>query len=327
MAHQAYFDGPPMFTFSHGEEAMKTPNFLLISAVAAFLSGCNSSLDTMSTVKYPIPVPQKETIVFLDADYNARITNSDYTKSYKLTVYLADMLDFSPDKQWISYTWMFHIWKMRFDGNDKTQITPSNLEAQGARFSPDGRRFVFGVTRPNSDAYDAWIIDVDGRHPERITFDEMVAPTGEYSFAWPDWSRDGTKIVLKYHRVPVTRLQEHIGIIDLSSRQFTAISAVDSLQPFQPRWSPKRDELLCTVLLSIDYGGTDIYRFDIDGRNAVRLTNSGGSRWPEWSSDGEWFLYEDVVDGMPTIWRMKRDGTGKQQVIIGGHAYGMVPAW
>jgi Tol biopolymer transport system component len=296
------------------------------------LCACNNDLDSVDTVSNPIPAPTATTIVYTsdrEESFHLRISNSDYSKSYRLTSFgLAVMPDWSPEKQWITYTKNFQIWKMRYDGTEKTLLTPDGLPAQASRFSPDGNTLVFAVTQPHEEGvYTLYTVRSDGSQLQQVIADNMVAKTGHYSFIWPDWSSDGKKICFSYARLDTNLLQSYIGIFNLETKTFTRLPWINAnLLPAEPRWSPRRDELLVTCYLR--EGGIDIWRVNIDGSDPTPMTHTKRSRAPAWAADGEYFLYENhITEVGRTMWRMKRNGSENKQIIIDNHSYGGDPTW
>jgi Tol biopolymer transport system component len=62
--------------------------------------------------------------------------------------------------------------------------------------------------------------------------------------------------------------------------------------------------------------GYDLYKKSISGGGEIRLTNNKGSHvdGPEFSPDGKYIYYNGNQSGTMHIWRMKPDGTGKEQL-------------
>ena len=70
------------------------------------------------------------------------------------------------------------------------------------------------------------------------------------------------------------------------------------------------------IVYSSDLTGTrHIWRMDIDGSNAVQLTDGGGEDHPECSPDGKWVYYTDVSSEEYSLWRVPIDGGKSEQLI------------
>ena len=64
------------------------------------------------------------------------------------------------------------------------------------------------------------------------------------------------------------------------------------------------------VFASNRAGTFNIWRMDIDGGNPVRLTSGGGEKFPSWSSDGRWIVYNSVSadESQYSLWKVSVDG-------------------
>lgn len=81
-----------------------------------------------------------------------------------------------------------HLWTMRPDGSEKTQITIGNVADMKPAWSPDGERLAFERygDSPGADG-DIWLVYASGALPRRLT----TLPLGQFD---PAWSPDGKLI-------------------------------------------------------------------------------------------------------------------------------------
>ena len=101
----------------------------------------------------------------------------------------------SPDREGgarIAYTRMHegqaHLWTMRPDGSDKTQVTTGNVADIHPAWSPDGQRLAFErYGAPGSLGGDVWTVQASGASPSRL----VDLPLGQFD---PTWSPDGRMI-------------------------------------------------------------------------------------------------------------------------------------
>ena len=89
----------------------------------------------------------------------------------------------SPDGQWIAFTMSvgrsFHLYMMKVDGSDLTQLTDERSVDVQPTWSADGKWIVFTSNRaladmrkPKNNNGDIWAIDREGRNLTQLTMDE-----------------------------------------------------------------------------------------------------------------------------------------------------------
>lgn len=306
--------------------------FSVICYLLIILVRCDDQLDSWVTESETIPPPTEETIAFMASDHTLCISNKDYKKFYRLTFHGAYEYDWSPDKQWLCFMYDFKIWKIKYNGTQETQLTRSSMTCELPRFSADGSKILFVANRNRPDEFitDIYIMNSDGSNIEKITESELLSKERVYYFSWPDWLNNGKQIIFEYAEVSLdpTKVQSHLGILDLDTYNLTTLSSLDSLQPFNPRPSPTRDEFVFVSLVSRTKGGTDIYRVNMDGTDLIRLTHGSRSWLPDWSSDGEKIIYNYTNETGNSIVRIvNRDGTNDHQITIANLKSGKGPNW
>ena len=64
------------------------------------------------------------------------------------------------------------------------------------------------------------------------------------------------------------------------------------------------------VFASNRAGTFNVWRMEVDGSNPVRLTSGGGEKFPQWSSDGRWVVYNSVSpdESLYSLWKVSADG-------------------
>lgn len=79
-------------------------------------------------------------------------------------------------------------------------------------------------------------------------------------------------------------------------------------------WSPDGKEIVYTA--QRDGKNYDIYKMPVNGGAEVKLTNSQGTLadGPEISPDGKFIYFNSNTSGSMQLWRMKRDGSGKEEL-------------
>jgi TolB protein len=151
---------------------------------------------------------------------------------------------------------------------DRSRSGNEGSHQLGTRFgSRDGREIVFCSDR--SGGSEIWSKDLETGRSERLT------TIGGISY--PELSPDGKKIAFIHSG-------EGLFVLD---RQSGAVTRIESprMVYFRPAWSPDGRFIAVT---GKDWGKTDIYLMNADGRNALLLTKSGAKEGTlAWSPDGE----------------------------------------
>jgi Tol biopolymer transport system component len=168
-------------------------------------------------------------------------------------------------------------------------------------YSPDGRRLVFGSTRPQN--LELWVCDSDGSNQRQLTDTEGGFP------GWGRWSPDGRRIVFS----STQEGNSDIHVVDAAGgipRRLTTEMDDEAL----PSWS--RDGR--SIYFCSDRSGRfEIYRMPSTGGDAVRITSNGGTFSDE-SFDGRYLYFSKTFptsEPRPGIWRMPVDG-GQEELIV-----------
>jgi Trypsin-like peptidase domain/WD40-like Beta Propeller Repeat len=181
-----------------------------------------------------------------------------------------------------------------------------------AHCGPDGRlaktRILFVSNRDgdtsgnNSDFY---LMDIDGKHVERITPKDAVSPL------YPSWSRDGKSITYI-----VDNDAKSMGIYktELSSGKTTAL--ISRFAYFSiPVWSPNGEWIAFTANTGLDKEATDVFVKPSNSTKYRRLTEDKSNKVSLfWSPDGKKIGF--AVDGEKsyTTFLMNADGTQLKQL-------------
>ncbi|MBC6492684.1 DUF5050 domain-containing protein [Flavihumibacter stibioxidans] len=90
----------------------------------------------------------------------------------------------------------------------------------------------------------------------------------------------------------------------------------DSTPSYLHGWSPNGKELVYTAQRLSRQKAYNIYRISIAGGKETQLTflEKGLADGPEYSPDGKWIYYNSTESGTMQIWRMKPDGSGREQL-------------
>ena len=99
--------------------------------------------------------------------------------------------DLSPDRTWIAFDLLGHVYRMPAAGGEATALTQNSGVALNfqPRISPDGKSIAFITDRRGQ--YNLWIMNADGSNPRAI-FTDLNATALE-----PAWTPDGNFIVVR----------------------------------------------------------------------------------------------------------------------------------
>lgn len=187
---------------------------------------------------------------------------------------------------------MDQIWHVSYPGGEARRITSDSKRYRTISLTSDSRTLVAVQTELNSDI---WVAAVsDSARAQKITFgtgsylDVCYTPDGRVVYAsqaggsWDIWvmNPDGT-----------------------GQRQLTADAGVNA----HPTVSPDGRHIAFT---SNRAGTFNIWRMESDGGNPVRLTSGGGEKFPHWSPDGRWVVYNSVSpdESLYSLWKVAADG-------------------
>jgi len=191
-------------------------------------------------------------------------------------------LTWSPDREWIAFSYNAQIWVMKLNGDSLRQLTTWG-ENFRSKWSPNGSRIAYDV---NGDGL--WFCDPDGENKQRV-----YEHAGSIS-----WFQDGLHMA-------GLGLGEEIYVIDTLGQMYSKIT---NTGPRKRRLavSPDGKEIVFTKDLQL-------WIVNVDGSNLKQLTTKGGD-WPDWSPDGEWIVFTYMGDKNGHLWLMRPDGTERQQI-------------
>ena len=238
----------------------------------------------------PIPVGNSGRILVIGAHNRNELSVVD-VKSQRIASYLpalnARRINISKDGQWVAWlsTADGSLWRSRFDGTQRLQLTSPPMRISGVRWSPDGRTLAFAGRQLNKH-YRIYLISADGGRPELLLGDQRNQLD-------PSWSPDGKS--LAFGRPPEyggdDSTQKVIEIVDRQSKSVRQLPG--SIGLFSPRWSPDG-----RYIAAISLDQTNLSLFDTRSSKWTVLS-SGNFDHPEWSRDGKHIYFRARVEGDP----------------------------
>ena len=167
--------------------------------------------------------------------------------------------DLSPDRTWIAFDLLGHIYRMPAAGGEATALTQNSGVALNfqPRISPDGKTIAFITDRRGQ--YNLWVMNADGSN-QRPVFTDLNATALE-----PAWTPDGNYIVVTQGRPRRRR-----------------------------RWRARRRHL--DVSQGRRRGRAD-RRPPAGGRTVAAVAANGAPAWPTVSGDGKYLYYQVAMTG------------------------------
>ena len=185
------------------------------------------------------------------------------------------------------------------------------------RFSPDGSRVAYGVSRGANliDASDLWVLDVTRGARTRVTF------TGNNRF-YPIWTRDGARLTFADGSGTTNRLLSTLAdgsgglqtLLDIGPRRFPT------------SWSP--DGLVLALYTTGTTETRDLVMLNADGEKRITtpfVETPFEERGAIFSPDGRWVAYVSNKSGQNDVFARPFPGPGGEVTIsVGG---GQEPVW
>jgi len=189
------------------------------------------------------------------------------------------------------------LWVMNSDGTGVKQLTQNSV-ATTPRWSPDGRRIAFIGSKGGKG--NVWTVEIDTGKLNQLS--NHTQPSRQ-----PDWSPDGKRISYASFRTADQRWCPYL--VPADGGTFQSLTTAYGGQDLA--WSPGGSSIAFTDVR--DLPGWRLYMMNAYGKN-VRVVNKTGNTYgnvyPQWSPDGKWLAYGEMVEGVVQVGVVKFDGTG-----------------
>ena len=184
------------------------------------------------------------------------------------------------------------------------QLTHEIGNAFSPDFSPDGEQIVFG-NRTEDGPSSLWIATRTGDNP-RLLFE------GERSIVAAAWAPNGKTIAFA---MSINQLQNEFDIFLLDAkgvgeprRLNTGLLGISGSLD----WSSESRYLL---IVAGPFGNKDIFRYDVETGNILRLTAGGNNNSASYSPEGEYIAFNSLRNAdQADIYIMRADGSGEKQI-------------
>jgi TolB protein len=187
-----------------------------------------------------------------------------------------------------------------FDGSRRV-IHESKGRFEAPNWMPDGSHLLF------NEGGSLYAIPVTGGTPEKLNTGSLSNLNNDHGISF-----DGKKLAISSHRQGLPGGGSTVYVLPLSGgtpRQITM-----GTPSYFHGWSADSKEVY--YVAQRDTPVYNVYKCGIDGGKEVQLTfnKTGHVDGPEGSPDGKFIYYNGSQSGTMQLWRMKPDGSGREQI-------------
>lgn len=187
------------------------------------------------------------------------------------------------------------------DGKRKV-IRQTNTTFEAPNWMPDGSKLLF------NEGGSLYTIPVAGGTPQKLNTDTVSRNNNDHVISF-----DGKMLGISSSRAGLSGGGSTVYVLPLSGG--TPKLLTPNTPSYLHGWNPNNKELLIVA----QRNGSKIYnlyKVPVNGGHEVAITSntSGHVDGPEYSPDGKFIYYNANASGTMQIWRMKPDGSGKEQL-------------
>lgn len=186
------------------------------------------------------------------------------------------------------------------DGKRKV-IHESKGRFEAPNWMPDGKKLLF-----NQDG-SLFTIPITGGELQKINTGNANRNNNDHGISF-----DGKMLAISSHRDGLPGGGSTIYVLPLAGG--TPKLVTEKTPSYWHGWAPNGKEVV--YVAQRDGKVYDIYKTNINGGPEIQLTQNKGTHvdGPEYSPDGKYIYYNGNQSGTMQIWRMKPDGSAKEQL-------------
>lgn len=188
-----------------------------------------------------------------------------------------------------------------FDGKRKV-IHESTGRFEAPNWMPDGRKLLF------NEGGSLYTIPVTGGTPEKLNTGEVARNNNDHGISF-----NNKLLAISSSKPRTTGGGSAVYVVPLSGGTPKLIT--EQTPSYWHGWAPNNKEV--TIVAQRNNSKIyNLYSVNINTRKEVALTTNttGHVDGPEYSPDGKYIYYNANPTGTMQVWRMKPNGTGKEQI-------------
>ena len=189
-----------------------------------------------------------------------------------------------------------------FDGKRKVIHESASSRFEAPNWMPGGKKLLF------NEGGSLYTIPIEGGTPEKLNTGDVNRNNNDHGISF-----DGKMLAISSSREGMPGGGSTVYVLPLQGG--TPKQVTDSTPSYWHGWAPNGKE----VTIVAQRNGSKIYnlyKVDVNTRKETALTSNTSSHvdGPEYSPDGKYIYYNANPTGTMQIWRMKPDGSGREQL-------------
>jgi TolB protein len=188
--------------------------------------------------------------------------------------------------------------------NGKRQIIYEKANRfEAPNWMPDGKKVLY------NDGGSLYTIPVEGGQPEKLNTGFANRNNNDHVISF-----DGKTVAISHHREGMPGGGSTVYYLPITGGEPKLVT--DSTPSYLHGWNPNNKEVVYVAQRLSKSPVYNLYKKNINGGPEVQITFNTKSHvdGPEYSPDGKYIYYNASETGTMQLWRMKPDGSGKEQI-------------
>jgi TolB protein len=184
---------------------------------------------------------------------------------------------------------------------ERTVIKENKGRFEAPNWMPDGKRLLF------NENGSLWTIPIEGGTPEKLNTGALDKNNNDHVISF-----DGKMLGVSSQKVGQPNSGSAVFVLPLTGGEPKLLN--EKTPSYLHGWNPNNKEV--AYVANRNGKNYDIYTMNIKGGEEMNISNitTGHVDGPEFSPDGKYIYYNGSQTGTMQIWRMKPDGSNKEQL-------------